>query len=349
MLLTETFERDNKRRAAQGDPPAVRCCYYFGIPIIIENEKGSVRHWKDHKSSGKSFMSYAYGYIPDTLGFDGDEIDVYLGPETSEQVFIITQMKSPEFEELDEWKVMLGFYTSTQAIEAYLTQYDQAQFYGSCEQLSVSSFIHIVLADHPVYPSIFPLVIGEPAIHAILGKDYNNFKPSVGLVVDSVISKKYEGFDKLKSKLKGKVSNPGAVAASIGRKKYGKKKFQEDSAKGKKMKNEKPLSKGLKPSEFLKHLASCTHDLALGIEAHTAEISKALKASTVAGFSKRPTNDRPQEAPGRPIFKASPVDTSTMDVYKSCDRCGKMNKSTAPCSRCSQLTTMNKSSSFTTY
>jgi len=41
-------------------------------------------------------------------------------------------------------------------------------------------------------------------------------------------------FAKMKAKLKGKVSDPGAVAASIGRKKYGKAKFQKMAAKGKK-------------------------------------------------------------------------------------------------------------------
>jgi hypothetical protein len=41
-------------------------------------------------------------------------------------------------------------------------------------------------------------------------------------------------FAKLKRKLKGKVKNPGAVAAAIGRKKYGKKKFQSMAAKGRK-------------------------------------------------------------------------------------------------------------------
>ena len=42
------------------------------------------------------------------------------------------------------------------------------------------------------------------------------------------------GFDKLKAKIaaKGGVSNPGAVAAAIGRKKYGKKKFQAAAASG---------------------------------------------------------------------------------------------------------------------
>lgn len=39
-------------------------------------------------------------------------------------------------------------------------------------------------------------------------------------------------FAALKNKLKDKVSDPAAVAASIGRKKYGKKKFQKLAAKG---------------------------------------------------------------------------------------------------------------------
>lgn len=47
----------------------------------------------------------------------------------------------------------------------------------------------------------------------------------------------YVGFDKLKSQIaaKGNVRNPGAVAASIGRKKYGKAKFQKAAARGTKM------------------------------------------------------------------------------------------------------------------
>lgn len=47
----------------------------------------------------------------------------------------------------------------------------------------------------------------------------------------------YEGFSKLKGELGHKpgVRNPGAVAASIGRKKYGKKTFQHAAASGTKM------------------------------------------------------------------------------------------------------------------
>jgi hypothetical protein len=41
-------------------------------------------------------------------------------------------------------------------------------------------------------------------------------------------------FKALTKKLSGRVSNPKAVAAAIGRKKYGKAKFQKLAAKGKK-------------------------------------------------------------------------------------------------------------------
>jgi hypothetical protein len=47
----------------------------------------------------------------------------------------------------------------------------------------------------------------------------------------------YVGFNKLKGQLakKGGISNPGALAASIGRKKYGAKKFNKAAATGKKL------------------------------------------------------------------------------------------------------------------
>jgi hypothetical protein len=53
----------------------------------------------------------------------------------------------------------------------------------------------------------------------------------------------YVGFGKLKGKIaaKGDVRDPGAVAASIGRKKYGKRKFQKAAASGTKMRG---MSKG---------------------------------------------------------------------------------------------------------
>lgn len=54
---------------------------------------------------------------------------------------------------------------------------------------------------------------------------------------DTQVNEKYMGFSKLEKEIakRGDVRDPGAVAASIGRKKYGKEKFQKAAAAGKKL------------------------------------------------------------------------------------------------------------------
>ena len=51
----------------------------------------------------------------------------------------------------------------------------------------------------------------------------------------------YVGFNKLKSQIaaKGKVRDPGAVAATIGRSKYGKARFQKAACAGKSLRGAK--------------------------------------------------------------------------------------------------------------
>ena len=70
----------------------------------------------------------------------------------------------------------------------------------------------------------------------------------------------YVGFDALKAKVgAGGAKNPGAVAAAIGRKKYGKGKFQKAAAKGTKMMGMASLSKKPKKvcTSILKDSLSC--------------------------------------------------------------------------------------------
>lgn len=53
----------------------------------------------------------------------------------------------------------------------------------------------------------------------------------------------YVGFDKLKAKIgaKGGVRDPGAVAASIGRRKYGKKAMSKAASSGKSLKGHRTM------------------------------------------------------------------------------------------------------------
>jgi hypothetical protein len=59
----------------------------------------------------------------------------------------------------------------------------------------------------------------------------------IALAKEDQVNEKYMGFDKLEKAIKkgGSARDPGAVAAAIGRKKYGKERFQKAAAAGKKL------------------------------------------------------------------------------------------------------------------
>jgi ATP-dependent protease ClpP protease subunit len=117
-----------------------------GIPITIENPKGSTR--SGYSKNGiywKSKLNYTYGYIDDSVGSDGDEIDIFLGPlsdtEQTFWVYIINQI-DPLTGIFDEHKIMFGFVNYTDAKAAYLSCYEQGwKGLGSMEQISLNGFM----------------------------------------------------------------------------------------------------------------------------------------------------------------------------------------------------------------
>ena len=114
-----------------------------GLDISVENPKGSSRHWKDPHSgeSGTTVMKHDYGYFRRTEGTDGDHVDVYVGPDAdSSSVFIVDQLKKPDFKEFDEQKVMLGFKDAKSAKAAYLAHYNDPRFFGSMKEMAVEDF-----------------------------------------------------------------------------------------------------------------------------------------------------------------------------------------------------------------
>jgi hypothetical protein len=116
---------------------------FQGLPISIENKKGSVRKWHDPfaKRDGETKMHYDYGYIRGTLGTDGDHVDVYLGPVAeAKTVYVVHQRRAPEFKRFDEDKVMLGFASAKEAKQAYLRQYDNPRFFGNMTALPMETF-----------------------------------------------------------------------------------------------------------------------------------------------------------------------------------------------------------------
>ena len=98
----------------------------MGMPISIENPKGSYRRYKNEDGSiGKNQMKYHYGYFTNTTGNgkDGDAVDVFIGPniENCEYVYVVDQNnKQGDF---DESKVMLGFNSTEHAKNSYMANY----------------------------------------------------------------------------------------------------------------------------------------------------------------------------------------------------------------------------------
>lgn len=115
-----------------------------GMPISIENPKGSYRTYKkDDGSEGKIKMKNHYGYFTNTTaqGKDRDAVDVFIGPNVDEfdYVYVIDQNNNKG--EFDESKVMLGFNSKEHAKNAYLSNYSSDwDGFRSITKVSIKTF-----------------------------------------------------------------------------------------------------------------------------------------------------------------------------------------------------------------
>lgn len=112
-----------------------------GLDISIENPRGSVRRGTRPDGSEWSHeMSDHYGYIRRTEGADGEQVDVYVGPqEDSQRVFIVDQVNQQDGS-FDEHKVMLGYPDMDAAIAAYRSNFDAGWKVGPVTELSRDRF-----------------------------------------------------------------------------------------------------------------------------------------------------------------------------------------------------------------
>lgn len=92
---------------------------FQGIPIYLDRPKGLVMTGKDKQGEdwAREYL-YDYGFIPKTLGGDGDGLDVFIGPnkDASETYWAIQNKDDGTF---DEYKVFLGFTSREAAIGAF--------------------------------------------------------------------------------------------------------------------------------------------------------------------------------------------------------------------------------------
>lgn len=100
---------------------------HSGFKIGIENPEGSYRKGID--GDGKEWsnkINHHYGDLTGTKGADGDAIDVFVKPSTTdgEKVFVVDQV-NPSDGKFDEHKVMMGFGSKEEAEAAYRSNYDK--------------------------------------------------------------------------------------------------------------------------------------------------------------------------------------------------------------------------------
>ena len=112
-----------------------------GYDIVLENPKGSTRSGKD--ANGKEWsitMKHDYGYIRGTKGTDGDHIDVYLSDNpTAGNVYVVDQIDQ-QTGDFDEHKVMYGFNSMEEAVQAYRDQYEDGWKVGTVTEVSREEF-----------------------------------------------------------------------------------------------------------------------------------------------------------------------------------------------------------------
>ena len=113
-----------------------------GFSISIENPVGSIRKGVDKDgNSWESTMVNTYGYFRNTLGKDGDPVDVFLGINMVDgNIYVIDQVE-PDSRVFDEHKVMFGFNTEEEAKEAYLSNYENGwKGLGEITHISIGKF-----------------------------------------------------------------------------------------------------------------------------------------------------------------------------------------------------------------
>lgn len=125
--------------------PVVR---WHGLEIAIENPAGTVRRGNGWQTR----MVYDYGYVKRSEAVDGDEVDVYLGPNlNAPTVYVVHQRKYGDWDAYDEDKCMVGFDSEDDARAAYLQHYDDPRFLGPITAMPVDEFVEKVRAtrDNP--------------------------------------------------------------------------------------------------------------------------------------------------------------------------------------------------------
>lgn len=127
-----------------------------GLQLAIENEAGSVRTFLNPDGSiGEKRLIYPYGYVCGSTGADGDEVDVFVGPDLDAPfVYVVRAQSKGDWSRYDEDKCLIGFSSLDDAERAFLLCYDDDRFLGEIIQFTVADFVKKVRATAKAAPAM---------------------------------------------------------------------------------------------------------------------------------------------------------------------------------------------------
>ena len=115
-----------------------------GLRVTIENPSGSERRGVDPRGKQWSVkMPAHYGYVKRSEGADGEQVDIYMGPNPgSNRVFVVDQVEA-RTGEFDEHKAVTGVDTLEQAMQLYDAGFSDGkgpQRRGAVTEMTVDEF-----------------------------------------------------------------------------------------------------------------------------------------------------------------------------------------------------------------
>jgi len=143
-----TRPRQTAADGASASPMAMDDREFAGFPITVEYPKGVRRRITNDRGETvyDKKMLFDYGFIRNTVGRDGDEIDVICGPDPdSQRVFVIgmRDLGPDKDKREDEDKVFLGFNDPAEARDAFLTMYPEP-FVDGIKEYSAADYMELL-------------------------------------------------------------------------------------------------------------------------------------------------------------------------------------------------------------
>lgn len=115
--VTDTKASEAQKRSGNYRKGRFWC---HGFEVTIETPRGATRSGRD--KDGKEWsvtMPHHYGYMRRTEGNDGDQLDVFIGPDPAcDLVYVVDQVRQ-DSGAFDEHKILVGFHTEAEARKAY--------------------------------------------------------------------------------------------------------------------------------------------------------------------------------------------------------------------------------------